>query len=64
MEKFLIVAGGAGVVCTLAALVGLGIASASNKHWGIAVTCLGAFAVIMFLLLVGLEYQSTFWEGK
>lgn len=64
MDKFLIVAGGAGVVCTLAALVGLGATAASEHRWGTALACLAAFALILFLLLAGWEYQDSFWEGK
>lgn len=64
MDKFLTVVGVAGVICALAALIGIGMTAAANKHWGIAVGCLAAFAVTLFLLLAGLEYQSGFWEGK
>lgn len=64
MDKFLIVVGGVGVVCALASLIGIGMTAVSNKHWGIGAGCLCAFAVILLLLLAGLEYQSTFWEGR
>lgn len=64
MNQFLIIAGAAGIACILAALVGLGLASMRRGHWGIAVACLAAFAVILFLLLAGIEYADTFWEGK
>lgn len=62
MDKFLIVVGVVGVVCALAALIGIGMTAASQKHWGMALSCLACFSVILFLLLAGLEYQSTFWE--
>lgn len=55
---------GVGVVSTLLALVGLGLAAATRGHWGTAMSCLAAFAVILFLLLAGIEYADTFWEGK
>jgi hypothetical protein len=62
---WLVVTSGAGVVCILASLIGLGMASAAKGHWGVAMTCLGAFALIVFLLLVGIEYADSevFWEG-
>lgn len=62
MDRFLIISGGAGVVCVLASLIGLGIASANAKHWGVALTCLAAFSVILFLLLAGWEMSNNFWE--
>jgi hypothetical protein len=63
--SWLVVVGGAGVICTLAALVGLGLGSMGRGHWGMAITCLGAFSVILFLLLAGIEYAQDFWEvGK
>lgn len=64
MENFLIITGGAGVVCVLASLVALGAAAAVDRHWGVALTCLAAFALILFLVLFGWEYADTFWEGK
>jgi hypothetical protein len=64
MKNFLIIASGAGVVCILASLVTLGATAAADRHWGVALTCLGAFALILFLLLFGWEYADTFWEGK
>lgn len=64
MDKFLIIVGGAGVVCTLAALAALGMASATRGRWGTAVACLASFAVILLLLLGGIEYAQDFWEGR
>ena len=64
MSQFWVIVGGAGVVCTLAALIGVGIGATQDKHWGTAMACLAAFAVILFLLLAGIEYSSTFWEGR
>ena len=52
------------MACTLAALVGLGVSAARERHWGMATVCLAAFGVILFLLLAGIEYADTFWEGK
>lgn len=64
MDKFLIVAGGVGVVCILASLVALGMASASRGHWGVAIVCLGGFSAILLTLLFGIEYAQGFWEGR
>lgn len=64
MDKFLIIAGAGGVGCTLLALVALGMASATKNHWGVAITCLASFAVILLLLLFGFEYTDGFWEGR
>lgn len=64
MNQFLVIVGGTGVVCALVSLIGVGIAAASDKHWGTAFACLAAFAVILFLLLAGLEYSDMFWESK
>lgn len=64
MNSWLVVLGAVGVVSSLAALMGLGMASARQGHWGVALTCLAAMAVIVFLLLVGLEYADNFWKGR
>lgn len=64
MDKLLIIVGTVGVFCTLAALIALGMASVSRGHWGVALTCLGSFAVILFLLLAGYEYSQGWWEGR
>lgn len=64
MDKFLIVVGSVGIACALAALIGIGITSASRGHWGTAVGCLAGFAVILGLTLFGIEYSQNFWEGK
>lgn len=64
MDSFLIIVGGVGVACALASLIAIGVAAAGRGHWGVAVGCLAGFAVILGLLLIGIEYQSTFWEGK
>lgn len=64
MSQFVIIAGGAGIACVLAALVGLGMASLSRGHWPTAVACLAGFAAILFVLLAGIEYADTFWEGR
>lgn len=64
MDKFLIVTGVVGIVCVLASLVALGMASVHRGHWGIALTCLGSFGVILMLLLFGIEYAQGFWEGR
>lgn len=62
--SWVVVTSALGIICVLASLVGLGMASLTRGHWGTAATCLGAFALILFLLLVGLEYADGFWEGK
>lgn len=64
MDKFIIIVGAVGVFCILASLIALGMASASRGHWGVALTCLGSFTVIVFLLLTGYEYSQGWWEGR
>jgi hypothetical protein len=64
MENFLIIVGGVGVACALASLIAIGSAAAGRGHWGVVAGCLAAFSVILALVLFGIEYQSTFWEGK
>lgn len=64
MSSWLVVAGSAGVIGSLAGLVGVGSASLQRGHWGTALVCLAAFAAILFLLLWGIEYATDFWEGK
>lgn len=64
MDKFLIVVGAVGIVCALAALVGIGITASSRGHWGVALGCVAGFAVIVGLTLFGIEYSQSFWEGK
>lgn len=64
MSTWLIVVSGVGVSCILASLIGLGMASMQRGHWGTAFACLGSFALIVFLLLAGIEYADTFWEGR
>lgn len=53
-----------GIACTLGALLALAGVSMTRGHWWTALTCLAAFAVILFLLLAGVEYADNFWEGK
>jgi hypothetical protein len=64
MSPFWVIVGGIGVICALVSLIGVGIAAATEKHWGTAMACLAAFGVILFLLLAGIEYSDNFWEGK
>jgi len=64
MSQVLVIVGGIGVVCALVSLIGVGIAAATERHWGTALACLAAFGTILFLLLAGIEYSDTFWEGK
>lgn len=64
MDKFLIIVGGVAIVCALAALIGIGISASSRGHWAVAAGCLAGFAVILGLALFGIEFSSSFWEGK
>lgn len=64
MKTWLVVGGTVGVICILTALVVLGTALASQSRWGAAWACLGAFALITALPLVGIEYADDFWKGR
>lgn len=64
MKTWLVVGGAVGVICVLTALVALGIALANQNRWGAAWACVGAFALITLLTLVGIEYADDFWRGR
>lgn len=64
MSNLLVVLGAVGVICSLAALMGLGMALAREGRWDLALVCLAAMATILFLLLVGIEHSDEFWKGR
>lgn len=64
MSGLLTALGVAGIVCSLAALLGLGMTLAREGRWGMALACLAGMAAIIFLTLVGLEYADEFWRGR
>lgn len=64
MSNFLVVLGAVGVMCSLAALMGVGMALAREGRWGLALCCLAAMATILFLLLFGIESADEFWKGR
>ena len=64
MINALILAGAVGVVAALTALLGTGLVSADQRRWGACVACVCAMLVILFLLMLGLDYSEHFWEGR
>lgn len=64
MSSWLTVLGVAGIICSLAALMGTGMALAREDRWGMALTCLAGMGFIVSTALVGLEYADEFWKGR
>lgn len=63
-SSWLVVLGAVGVIASLASLLGLGMGLARIGDYGGALTCLGAFAVIILLTFVGIECADEFWRGR
>lgn len=63
-SSWLVVVGAVGIVCALAALLGLGMGLARQGNLGGALACLAGFATIVLLTLVGIEYADGFWKGR
>lgn len=64
MGNWIVVSGAVGIIGSLAALLGLGMALASKGQWPQALVCLAGMACIIFLTLVGIEYADEFWKGR
>lgn len=64
MSSWLVVLGAVGIVCSLAALLGLGMTVAKQGHMGMALAALSGFSVIIGLTLFALEYADQFWKGS
>lgn len=64
MSNWYVVIGAVGITCVLTALVGLGTALAAQRAWGQALACLGVFAMITLLTLVGIEYADSLGERR
>lgn len=64
MSKMFVFAGAVGIICSLTALLGMGIALGRENRWGMVFVTLGAMSVILFLTLVGIEYADDFWKGR
>lgn len=64
MNNLLVVLGAVGIICSLAALMGLGMALAREGRWDMALCCLAGMATILFLLMAGIEYADEFWKGR
>lgn len=64
MSSLLILTGAAGVICTLAALVGVGLVAAGRGQTGMALLSVAAMVVIIALTLIGVGYADMLWEGR
>ena len=64
MNSWLVVVGAVGVMAALASLLGLGMTLVQKGQWGPALACLAGISVIVFLLLLGLEFADEFWKGR
>jgi small-conductance mechanosensitive channel len=62
VSNFLIISGAVGIAATLMGLVGLGVALARENQWGMALVCLAAMGLIVFLTLLGIELADQAWK--
>ena len=64
MDKFFILAGTIGIVCSIGALIGMAVAMGREGKWGMVIACLMSMSVVLFLTLVAVEYADEFWKGR